>query len=238
MVMSQLLNLAQATSNMVSQGGTATWGSVYRPMVASIGGNGMLNSLGVVNNMLGLDNAEARLTMRINAARWVNTAAKEIDLETKKTSGYSNPTPMSVWTREMQLAAMANDRMGFSEAYQKALAEARAVVAEDERIPLFKREQEAMQRVLASWKSRNPFSGLAAPPTSDQINKLLSVMDDDGRSDVTEAMKLYHAYTNMIAPSKFEQQYNRRLNTMRSQSDPAMMMDRLRRQAAGMMMAR
>jgi len=234
MVMSQFLNLTQAISNMVSQGGTATWGSVYRPMVASIGGNGMLNSLGIVNNMVGLDNQEARLTMRINAARWINTAAKEVGIETKKASGFSNPSPMSVWTREMQLAAMANDRMGFGQAYQKALAAAREIVSKNESIPVERREQEAMQRVLASWKARNPFSGLASTPTPDQIAQLLGAMDEDGRKDVSDAMRQFQSYTALIAPSKTDQLYARRLNTLRQQANPMLQVERMRRQAAGM----
>lgn len=237
MVMSQLLNMSQAISNMVSQGGTATWGSVYRPMVASIGGNGMLNTIGIANNMLGLDNQEARLTMRINAARWVNTAAKEIGIETKKVSGYSNPSEMSVWTREMQLAAMANDRKGFGDAYQRALQAARETVNQDERVSPDKRENEALQRVLASWKSRNPFSGLASTPTSDQIAQLLGAMDEDGRRDVSDAMRQYQSYTALISPSASDKTYARRLNTLRAQANPVQAMERLRRQAVVGMLA-
>jgi hypothetical protein len=231
LIMSQFLNLQQAISNMVSQGGTATWGSVYRPLVASIGGNGMLNSLDVVNRLAGLDNAEARLTQRINAARWVNTAAKELEIETKKSSGFSSPTPMSVWTREMQLAAMANDRMEFMEAYRKALDEARETVTEDDRVPMRDKEKEAVARVLASWRSRNPFSGLMTTPTPAQIQSMLGVMNEQGRSDVTEAMRLYESYTRLIKPSETEQYLNRRMRAAQPQTA-----EQLRRRAmAGLM---
>jgi hypothetical protein len=234
LVMSQFLNLTQAISNMVSQGGTATWGSVYRPVVASIGGNGMLNSLDVVNNLLGLDNAEARLTTRINAARWVNTAAKELGIETKKSSGFSAPTEMSVWTREMQLAAMANSRADFMEAYRKALDAAREKVAEDEKIAPGNREKEAVSRVLASWRARNPFSGLATTATPAQVQQMLGVMNEQGRRDVQDAMRYYDAYTQLIKPSELDQMMARRIQA----ADPLRRMESLRRQAAGMMMAR
>jgi hypothetical protein len=219
---------------MVSQGGTATWGSVYRPVVASIGGNGMLNSLDVVNNLLGLDNAEARLTTRINAARWVNTAAKELGIETKKSSGFSAPTEMSVWTREMQLAAMANSRADFMEAYRKALDAAREKVAEDEKIAPGNREKEAVSRVLASWRARNPFSGLATTATPAQVQQMLGVMNEQGRRDVQDAMRYYDAYTQLIKPSELDQMMARRIQA----ADPLRRMESLRRQAAGMMMAR
>jgi len=233
LVMSQLQNLFQAISNMVSQGGTATWGSVYRPLVTSVGGNGMLNSLDVVNNMLGLDNAEARLTTRINAARWVNTAAKELEIETKKSSGFSAPTPMSVWTREMQLAAMANSRADFMSAYQKALDAAREKVGEDDRINPENREKEAVARVLASWRARNPFSGLATTATPDQIRSMLGVMNEQGRRDVQDAMRYYDAYTALIKPSEMDQFLNRRMQA----ANPMRQIESLRRRAAGMMMA-
>lgn len=232
LVMSQFLNLTQAISNMVSQGGTATWGSVYRPMVASVGGNGMLNSLDVVNNLLGLDNAEARLTTRINAARWVNTAAKELGIETKKASGFSAPTEMSVWTREMQLAAMANSRVDFMEAYRKALQAAREKVAEDDRIEPENREKEAEARVLASWRARNPFSGLATTATPDQIQAMLRVMNEQGRRDVQDAMRYYDAYTALIKPSEMDRFIRRRMQGVRPPGIEA-----LRRRSAGMMMA-
>lgn len=234
LVMSQFLNFTQAISNMVSQGGVATWGSVYRPMVASIGGNGMLNSLDVVNNMLGLDNAESRLTARINAARWVNTAAKELGVETRKAAGYSAPSEMSVWTREMQLASMANSRADFMEAYRKALQAAREKVAQDSEIPPERREQEALQRVLASWRSRNPFSGLAATPTPEQKAAILRAMDARGRADVQEALRYYDTYTQLITPTVMDRYFSRQ---MRPAQTPAQQMDRLRRQSAGMLLS-
>lgn len=232
LIMSQFLNMTQAISNMFSQGGNATWGSVYRPMVASIGGNGMLNSLDVINNMVGLDNAESRLTTRINAARWVNTAAKELEIETKKASGFSNPTPMSVWTRDMQLAAMANDRMDFMEAYRKALDAARETVAGDDRVAVTDREKEAVARVLASWRARNPFSGLHSTPTPQQVQSMLRVMNDQGRADVTDAMRLYDSYTRLIKPSETEQYLNRRMQAARGPTG-----EQLRRRMAAQLMA-
>lgn len=234
LIMSQLQNLRQAMSSLVNQGGNATWSSVYRPMVASVGGNGMLNTLDVINNMAGLDNAESRLTTRINAARWVNTAAKELEIETKKASGFSSPTPMSVWTREMQLAAMANDRMDFMEAYRKALDEARETVGNDERIAIGDREKEAVARVLSSWRSRNPFSGLMSAPTPVQIQSMLGVMNEQGRADVQDAMRLYDAYTRLIKPSETQQYLNRRMQAVQN---PQRQMESLRRRAAAGMMA-
>jgi len=50
-----------------------------------------------------------------------------------------------------------------------------------------------------------------------------------------DAMKQYQAYTALIAPSKAEKDYRRRLNTLRSQSNPVQMMERLRRQSAAQM---
>lgn len=234
LVMSHLMNIQQAMRNLVAQDWTATWGSVWRPFVSGIGGNGVIHGLDLVNRATGLDNAEARMMMRINAQRWVNAAAREAGIETKGITSFGTPSALSVQTREMQMAAMANDRMGFMEAYQQALEAARGRVSKDDRIPAEQREREATQRVLQSWRTRNPFSGLQATPTQPQIQLLLSVMDDSGRSDVQDAMRLYETYTQFIAPSPMERYLNARI---RPPQNPFNQIERMRRQAAGMMFA-
>jgi len=231
LVMSQFLNFTQAIRNWMSQG-VPTWGSVYRPMVASIGGNGALNTIDIINNVLGLDNAESRLTTRINAARWINTAAKELGYDVRKASGFGAPTPMSVWTREMQLAAMANSRADFMEAYRKALQAAREKVAGDSGVSPENREREALARVLASWRTRDPFSGLATVATPDQKSAILRIMNEQGRADVQDAMRLYDTYTRLIKPSDMDRYLERRMRVV----DPAAQMEAMRRRAAGAMM--
>lgn len=209
LVMSQFLNFQQAIRNLVSQGGDTTWASFWRPAMMAIGGNGVLHSVDITNNLLDLDNAESRLVQRINAQNWLRSAGREVGLELRSAGGSSTaPTPMSVWTREMQLAAMANDRLGFLDAYRKALNAARDQVGDDPRVAPTDREKEAQNRVLSSWASRDPMEVFRFKPSTAQVSQLYSVMDEDGRQDVQDALVRYKNFTQLIKPSGISRYLN------------------------------
>lgn len=205
LVMSQLLNFKQAISNLIAQGGDTTWASFGKPLMASLGGNGALQAVDLVNNALGLDNAESRLVRRINASSWLRAAADESGVELRAAGGGGeSPTPMTVWVREMQLAAMAGDRLGFLDAHRKALDAARKAVAENPRVPVESREHEATQRVLNSWKSRDPLDIFRFKPTPAQFAAILSNMDESGQEDVKQALARYQQFSSLITPTPFE----------------------------------
>jgi hypothetical protein len=206
LVMSQFLNLQQSMRNLLATNGASTWANFWRPFMMSIGGNGALHSLDITNQLLGLDNQESRLVSRINAQNWLRSAGRELDIPLQTGGGNAAPSPLSVWTREMQLAAMGNDRLAFQEAYQKALNAARDAVGEDPNVLPINREREVLQRVLNSWRARDPRSVFATKVTPAQYQNLLGVMDDDGRADVVEAVRRYEAFTRTIAPTQFERQ--------------------------------
>lgn len=226
---SQLANLGQALKNYKGQG-FATWGSVAKPVIMAIGGNGVLHAVDLANNLLGLDNAESRLTERSASSNWIRSAAQELDIPIKAGGGFAGvPTPMSGYTREMYLAALANDRVGFLDNYRRALNAAREAVAEDSSVPGVDREKEAAQRVLASWKSRNPMGVLATKPTDVQVRQILSIMEPEGQQSVRDALSRFDTFTTMIAPSPIDRYFNRQLATQRSQMNP----DTIARRAAG-----
>ncbi len=231
--MSQFLSMSQSLRNLITQGGDATWASVGRQAFASMGGNGVLHSVDITNNLLGLDNAESRLTQRINAQNWLRSAGRELGVEVRPSGGAAGnaPTPMTVWTREMSLAAMANDRLGFLDSYRKALNAAREQVAEDPRIPPVEREKEAANRVLASWRSRDPLEVFRFKPTPAQLSQIFSVMDDSGRIDTQEAIRRYNSFSQLITPNKFDQYVGRQMST----ATRGISADRLRNASSGML---
>lgn len=233
LVMSQFLNFSQSIRNLIAQGGDATWASVWRPAMMSIGGNGVLHSVDITNNLLGLDNAESRLTQRISAQNWMRAAGREIGLELRGAGGSSSaPTPMSVWTREMSLAAMANDRLGFLDAYRRALNAAREQVADDPRIPPIEREKEAATRVLASWKSRDPMEVFRFKPSPAQQAQLYAVMDEDGRTNTQEAIRRFENFTQLIAPSPMDRYLTRQMGSAQRAMSP----NRMRSMGAGFLL--
>lgn len=231
LVMSQFLNMQQALSNAAGQDWTTTWASVWSPLMRSIGGNGALHTLDIANNLLGLDNAESRLVMRVNASNWLRAAASETDIPLRA-GGSGTPTPMSVHTREMMTAAMAGDRIGFMEQYQKALEAARGAVANDPLVPVADREREAVNRVLAGWRGRDPLTIFQFRPTPQQLQRLYSVMDPSGAADVKEAMVRYDQFTRLIKPSAEQSKSNAQ---MRRMTNPNLGLNTLNRSPVGAM---
>lgn len=226
---SQLMNVKQALKNYMNQGGYATWGSVGRPLLMAIGGNGVLHSVDLTNHLLGLDNAQSRLVQRAAAGNWIRSAAQELDMEVKRGAFAGTPTPMSAATREMYLAALANDRAGFLESYRRALNAAREAVADDNSVRGADREHEAQNRVISSWRSRDPMGVLANKPTDAQVQHLLSIMDASGQQVVRDAMQRFATFSAMIEPTPIERYMYRQQSAQRRQYDP----DALRRRMLG-----
>lgn len=214
LVMSQFLNFQQAVRNLVNQGGDTTWASFWKPFMQSLGGNGALQAVDLVNNALGLDNAESRLVSRINAQNWLRSAGEEAGVELRGAGGASEaPTQTSVWIREMQLAAMAGDRMGFLDAHRKALNAARRAVSDDPRIAIEDREREANARVITSWKSRDPREVFRFKPTPAQLAEVYANMDDQGQKDVQQAIQRYDQFSALIQATPFERMIDREMRT-------------------------
>lgn len=191
---SQLLSIQQAISNWINSGFTTTYASVERPLIASIGGNGALSAVDIFAGALGIDIQETRIVQRTNVNQWLRAAGRETGLELKKGGGAAvAPSATGVWTREMWLGALTNDRLTFLDSYRRAIAAAR----EDG-------EADPEKAVLESWRARNPLNVFGSRPTQQQLQKALAVMSDSGRGAVSEALRLYDAYTGMIAPSPIE----------------------------------
>lgn len=218
LAMSQFLNFQQAMENFAHQDWTTTWASVWSPLLRSMGGNGALHGLDIVNKALGLDNAESRNVMRINAANWLRAAASETDVPLRGDGGSGDPTAMSAWTREMYTSSMANDRIGFMHAYQRALDAARATVADDANVKPENREHEAETRVLSGWRGRDPMTIFAQRPTSIEMAKMFGAMDDNGKQDVQDALHRYQQFTQLIKPSPVETQMRTSINRMTNPS--------------------
>lgn len=220
LVFSQFLNLQQALSNWINQGGTATWASVERPLVMAMGGNGALHAVDIYNSLLGLDNQESRMVQRTNAQQWLRAAGREAGLELRAGGGGSvAPTPVSVWLREMQYAAYANDRLGFLDAYRRAVDAAR-----DEGKP------NPEQAVLESWKSRDPLEVFRVKPTEFDLARMYQAMSPNGQEAVRDALRLYQQYSALIAPSPAEMAQRR---MMAQFTRPPAALSDLRRQMAG-----
>ena len=197
LVFSQFANVRDMVRNFIHSDYTATYQSTGRGLLQSLGGNGLLQYGQIFNGLMArvgmpLSNDEARVTARINVGNWLRAAGKDAGIELRSGAAVrSSPTPVSVWVREMQLAAYGNDRLGFLEAYRNAIEAARKMG-----------EADPQKTVLASWRGRSPLNVFAAKPTDTQMFKLYQAMDEDGRAAVQGALSAYESFSRMIAPPK------------------------------------
>jgi hypothetical protein len=122
---SSLLSAKSALQNWYEQG-SADYSTVYRPLLASLGGSGYLQYAQIMNNAMSLDNQEARVTARINATNYLRTVGRELNMDVRVSAGGEVlSTPMRPPMGQMVLAAYANDAVGFREAWREAIAVAR-----------------------------------------------------------------------------------------------------------------
>lgn len=187
-----IMGFMTSIGTWINQGG-ATYDTVYRPMLSSLGGSGYFQYAQILNKVTGADNVESRITARINANNYLRTSGREAGLEVRIGRGAAGlpteyPNSIRPWIAKMELAAIANDAGDFAEAYQKARA-----AALDEGKP------DPEDYVRRAFASRHPFrSVFKTPPSEQEISKLMAIMPEDGQRDVSEAVRLFNAYGQQI----------------------------------------
>lgn len=184
-------NVRHALKNLVSQEGDATYSSVWRPLMMSLGGNGLIQYQQILNNALNLDNSESRVTKRINVGNWIRPAARDANLDLKTGEGHTTSTPVSVQVREMQLAALANDPHDFLQSFRKAVSAA-----------ALRGEEDPERYIYAAYMQREPVNSLMAhKPSELELAQLYNAMDQEGKGVVAEAVSLHERYAEMIKPA-------------------------------------
>jgi hypothetical protein len=207
---SQFANVRDIVRNMIHADGAVTYSTVTRPLVTTLGGGGLLQYQQMFNARFELSNAEAAVTNRINVGSHLRAAGRETGIGLKMGAGRTSPTPTSVWVREMQLAALSNDRLGFLEAYRNAVEVARK-----------EGEADPEGKILDSWKGRDPVKSIfARVPTELEREKLMAAMNEDGRRAVTEAEELFARYTESIEPTIFEKMISRSIKAQQRAAAP------------------
>lgn len=221
LIFSQYANLRDSIRNLIHSDGEATYQSFGRPLLTTLGGGGVIQATQIINNALGLSNAEAAVTNRINVSNWLRAAGREAGVELKAGAGRSSPTPLSIWVNQMQTMALSNDRLGFLEAYRHAVDVARQ-----------QGEADPESKVLAGFKERDPLGAVfRTKPTEVEMAKLLAAMDEDGRRAVQDASRLFTSYTEMIAPNPIVHRMQLQQKAQVRAAQP-MTIEQLRRRAA------
>lgn len=203
---SQLKTLAQALIAIPMQDWNMTWAGGARNIMLSLGGNGPLQYIQILNQMgLNVNQAEAEVIQRQNIYASVRQAAAVSGISVKKGGGAVTPTEEGLWIREMQLAAFAGDASRFHENYLKALAEAEE-----------NGEKDPQARVRYLWRGRDPFRVLDNKPSEVELQTLYAAMDESSRRLVQEAVTNYERFKNMLEPTPMEKKIKRRMSSLES----------------------
>ena len=187
--------LLNAVSSLINQDFDADYAHVVRPVIAALGGNGMLQYMQIANNALGLDNVESRVVKRINASNYLRVAGRDQGLNLRKTSGgYATPTSTTPWIARMEYAAYANDPADFRAAYRGAIAEAKRVGKPD-----------PADYIKKSFETRHPVRYVFAQvPGERDYKRILSSMDETGQESVRDAVRLFNYYGTLLGLTPFE----------------------------------
>ena len=188
-------SIMQAASSFMNQGFNADYAHVIRPFFGAIGGGAYIQYLQLANNALGLDNAEARITARINAQNYLRTVGRELQMDVRTNQGgYGVPTPITPYLTNMELAAYKNNSGDFQAAYAGAVAEAKRAGNPD-----------PVDYVKRAFAGRNPLrSVFTTPPSEAEYSRLLANMPGSGREDVSQAVRLFNAYAVRIGAKPFD----------------------------------
>lgn len=189
-----MLNIFRTLGTYLRQG-EATYDTVYRPMLQSIGGSGYLQIAQIINNTLDLDNPESRVTRRINAQNYLRAAGRELELDVRGGRGgaFSLPNSIKPHIGQMVLAALADDQADFYEAFRDAVEAAREEGKPD-----------PLDHVTRSFSAFHPLRTVFRTPPSDrEFRQILSVLPDDGQLDVSEAVQLFNRYARKLNLKEF-----------------------------------
>jgi hypothetical protein len=192
---SSALSLEKALMNWVRQG-NADWATVGRPMTQALGGSGYLQYAGILNNALGTDNAEARVSNRISVNNYLRVGGRELGLDVRaaRNTGEGAPNPVKPLIGQMVLAAYANDSADFRRAWREAIA----VAAQNGRS-----QDEARDYVQRSFSSYHPLRTVfKTEPSENEYRRLLAAMNDNGRTTVATSINLFNHYGEQVKNSK------------------------------------
>jgi hypothetical protein len=201
-----LYNICRALSNLVLQHGTATYETVFRPLMTGFGGNGYLQDVEIIANLLGdyaedvpLANEESRYIRRTNVENYLRAAGRGIGYEVRLSADRpAVSTPARPFLGKMVLSAYADDPAGFKEAHQGAIDAARSEGRAD-----------PVDYVRAAYAARHPFNVFRTKPNEAEYRRLLDAMSDEGQEQVREALRLFNKYGESIGMNAIEPRVGR-----------------------------
>jgi hypothetical protein len=162
---------------------------VTRPLLYSMGANGILQNHQAITNLMGLDTVERRVSDMIGNRNKVRSALSALEIERRPAvSGGFMATPFSIHIRKMEQAAYANDSKLFAHAYSEA------VLASIER-----GDEDPEKSVLQAYKRRTLKSGLSRYTLSDnEWSNVLNVLKPEQAKSLRRAESMHKKYENIL----------------------------------------
>lgn len=159
------------------------YASTMRPLMASLGGAGYLQSFDVINNLMEADNVERRYVHRINVSNLLRAAGREVGADVRTVRGSQTvASPTRPYVGEMVMAAYFNDSEGFKAAYTRALQEAAEEGKED-----------PYEAVSKMYQSMHPLRSVFGSLTDGDLRKVLGALGPKA-GDVNAAISNFNAY--------------------------------------------
>jgi hypothetical protein len=174
---------------------TATdYQTVWRPIIQSLGGNGLLQNLGAVNHLLAIDDAEARVSNRISVNNYLRVAGRELNLDVRTFGGMmsdqSVPGPIKPFVGKMVLAAYANNSEDFNSSMRDAVRQAKTEGMTSD---------QAMKKVVGMYEAQSPIRIVfKSPPTEMEYRKLIAQLPDNGKQSVQQSIALFNHFGQQI----------------------------------------
>lgn len=201
--MSSILGIWRSFSTLANQGFQADYAGVIRPLAYSMGGNGAMQYMQLMNGVFqraGADplfEREAAATQRTNVGNWLRAAGRQLDFEIETSrGGYGSPTATTPFISRMVLAAYSDDPSAFSEAYRDAINEARTSRKMD--------ITDATSYVKRAFSSRHPLRATFRSTLGvREYRDLLNAMPDAGSDSVQEAVGLFNVYGSRLSIEPF-----------------------------------
>tara|TARA_Y100000004_G_scaffold28994_1_gene29854 strand:+ start:4708 stop:23808 length:19101 start_codon:yes stop_codon:yes gene_type:complete len=191
LVYSQLANFRDAFVNIMHSGWYMNYEDGKR-IADVIFGQAPAHLSQTINNLSGTINEnERRRTKRVDAYNYLRAAGRSAGVPLKKSGIRTSPTPLTSRIRQMQLAAYGDDHEEFNAIFQDAIRVATEMGKED-----------PVGSIVQSWKAREPMDLFQRTLTEDEIASIFSHMNERGRENVLDLIRLHEKYLNYLSPRK------------------------------------
>lgn len=170
-----------------------TYATVYRPLLQAMGGSGYLQMAQIMNNALSLNNAESKVTARINVGNYLRAVGREMELDVRVPSGgglsgSSLPNRVKPWVAQMALSAYSDDMAGFQAAYNRAIEAATESGKPD-----------PAEYVRRSYGASHPLrAAFVTPPSVAEYAQIISNLNPHGQQAVQEAVDNYNRFGERV----------------------------------------